>query len=153
MQAIVVLDEMRERHRYEVGRTQPRHAVESGVHAATAWPDTAPSSTPVVEENGQGAIGAGSAGGGVDNLVWDGRVLATSPLQGFDLPRSVLRIPPFTAAWELFQCLVPEAPTGPQGGGRRLHRRYERKASHFLAFTSIACTLICYRRLAQADDF
>ncbi len=26
-------------------------------------------------------------------------------------------------------------------------RRYERKASHFLAFTSIACTLICYRRL------
>ncbi|MEV4786594.1 transposase [Streptomyces tuirus] len=31
-------------------------------------------------------------------------------------------------------------------GCRRLHRRYERKASHFLAFTSIACTLICYRR-------
>ncbi len=28
-----------------------------------------------------------------------------------------------------------------------LHRRYERKADHFLAFTSIACTLICYRRL------
>ncbi|MFE4922826.1 hypothetical protein [Streptomyces sp. NPDC056661] len=23
----------------------------------------------------------------------------------------------------------------------------ERKADHFLAFTSIACTLICYRRL------
>ncbi|MFI0142094.1 IS5 family transposase [Streptomyces luteogriseus] len=38
-------------------------------------------------------------------------------------------------------------------GCRRLHRRYERKASHFLAFTSIACTLICYRRLAQTDGF
>ena len=25
-------------------------------------------------------------------------------------------------------------------GCRRLHRRYERKAEHFLAFTSIACT-------------
>ncbi|MFF8867926.1 IS5 family transposase [Streptomyces sp. NPDC015139] len=34
-------------------------------------------------------------------------------------------------------------------GCRRLHRRYERKAKHFLAFTSIACTLICYRRLAK----
>ncbi|MFF9819554.1 IS5 family transposase [Streptomyces sp. NPDC014006] len=34
-------------------------------------------------------------------------------------------------------------------GCRRLHRRYERKASHFLAFTSIACTLICYRRLTN----
>jgi transposase len=34
-------------------------------------------------------------------------------------------------------------------GRRRLHRRYERKAGHFLAFTSIACTLICYRRLAK----
>lgn len=33
-------------------------------------------------------------------------------------------------------------------GCRRLHRRYERKAAHFLAFTSIACTLICYRRLS-----
>ncbi|MGW1123312.1 IS5 family transposase [Streptomyces tanashiensis] len=32
-------------------------------------------------------------------------------------------------------------------GCRRLHRRYERKADHFLAFTAIACTLICYRRL------
>ena len=38
-------------------------------------------------------------------------------------------------------------------GCRRLHRRYERKASRFLAFTSIACTLICYRQLAQTDDF
>ncbi|MEU7305977.1 transposase, partial [Streptomyces sp. NPDC007206] len=35
------------------------------------------------------------------------------------------------------------------GGCRRLHRRYERKAEHFLAFTSIACTLICYRRLTK----
>lgn len=34
-------------------------------------------------------------------------------------------------------------------GCRRLHRRYERKAEHFLAFTSITCTLICYRRLAK----
>ncbi|MFD7824430.1 IS5/IS1182 family transposase, partial [Streptomyces sp. NPDC059714] len=34
-------------------------------------------------------------------------------------------------------------------GCRRLHRRYERKADHFLAFTGIACTLICYRRLAK----
>jgi transposase len=34
-------------------------------------------------------------------------------------------------------------------GCRRLHRRYERKAEHFLAFASIACTLICYRRLAK----
>lgn len=31
---------------------------------------------------------------------------------------------------------------------RRLHRRYEHKADHFLAVTSIACTLICYRRPA-----
>ncbi|WP_413254735.1 IS5 family transposase [Streptomyces pseudovenezuelae] len=29
---------------------------------------------------------------------------------------------------------------------RRLHRRYERKADHFLAFVGIASTLICYRR-------
>ncbi|GGK83945.1 hypothetical protein GCM10010094_51380 [Streptomyces flaveus] len=35
-------------------------------------------------------------------------------------------------------------------GCRRLHRRYERKADHFLAFTSIACTLICCRRLCGA---
>ncbi|MET4656636.1 transposase [Streptomyces sp. PvP037] len=34
-------------------------------------------------------------------------------------------------------------------GCRRLHRRYERKADHFLALTSIACTLICYRRLIK----
>jgi hypothetical protein len=34
-------------------------------------------------------------------------------------------------------------------GCRSLHARYEREAEHFLAFTSIACTLICYRRLAR----
>ncbi|GAA2605095.1 hypothetical protein GCM10010304_63540 [Streptomyces roseoviolaceus] len=32
-------------------------------------------------------------------------------------------------------------------GCRRLHRRYERKADPFLAFTSIAGTLIWFRRL------
>ncbi|MFF3128498.1 transposase [Streptomyces sp. NPDC057908] len=31
----------------------------------------------------------------------------------------------------------------------RLHRRYERKAAHFLAFGVIAAALICYRRLAS----
>lgn len=34
-------------------------------------------------------------------------------------------------------------------GYRRLHRRYERTAAHFLAFTSLACTLICYRQLTK----
>nr|WP_189220222.1 IS5 family transposase [Streptomyces ruber] len=33
-------------------------------------------------------------------------------------------------------------------GCRRLHRRYERKAEHFLAFVGIAAALISYRRLA-----
>ena len=33
-------------------------------------------------------------------------------------------------------------------GCRRLHRRCERTAGHVLAFAGIACTLICYRRLA-----
>ncbi|MFJ7416259.1 IS5 family transposase [Streptomyces sp. NPDC098077] len=32
-------------------------------------------------------------------------------------------------------------------GCRRLHRCYERKADHFLAFAGIAAALICYRRL------
>ncbi|MDN3248525.1 MULTISPECIES: IS5 family transposase [unclassified Streptomyces] len=32
-------------------------------------------------------------------------------------------------------------------GIRRLHRRYERKPDHFLAFAGIAAALICYRRL------
>lgn len=40
-------------------------------------------------------------------------------------------------------------PTAWLSGGRRLHRRYERKASHFLAFTALAATLICYRRLSK----
>ncbi|MGW4065881.1 transposase, partial [Amycolatopsis sp. NPDC004747] len=34
-------------------------------------------------------------------------------------------------------------------GCRRLHRRYERKAEQFLASTSIARTLNCYRRLTN----
>ncbi|WP_329460811.1 IS5 family transposase [Streptomyces sp. NBC_01497] len=34
-------------------------------------------------------------------------------------------------------------------GCRRLHRRYERKAEHLLAFAGIAAILICYRRLAK----
>lgn len=34
-------------------------------------------------------------------------------------------------------------------GCRRLHRRYERKAEHFLAFVGIAATLIGYRRLER----
>ncbi|MFD3731261.1 hypothetical protein [Streptomyces sp. NPDC058632] len=34
-------------------------------------------------------------------------------------------------------------------GCRSLHRRHEHKAEHFLPFTSIACTLICYRGLAE----
>ncbi|MEU1601154.1 IS5 family transposase [Streptomyces sp. NPDC005708] len=34
-------------------------------------------------------------------------------------------------------------------GCRRLHRRYERRAEHFLAVTSITCILICYRRLTK----
>lgn len=32
---------------------------------------------------------------------------------------------------------------------RRLHRRYERKPEHFLAFVGIAATLISYRRLTK----
>ncbi|WP_372337639.1 transposase [Streptomyces sp. MK5] len=34
-------------------------------------------------------------------------------------------------------------------GCRRLHRRYERKAEHFLAFAGIAAALICRRRLVD----
>jgi transposase len=34
-------------------------------------------------------------------------------------------------------------------GCRRLHRRYERKPEHFLAFVGIAATLIGYRRLTK----
>ena len=36
-------------------------------------------------------------------------------------------------------------------GCRRLHRRYERKAEHFLAFAGIAAALICHRRLVRVD--
>ncbi|WP_272902914.1 transposase [Streptomyces sp. BA2] len=36
-------------------------------------------------------------------------------------------------------------------GCRRLHRRYECKAEHFLAFTAIAATVICHRRLVRMD--
>jgi transposase len=32
---------------------------------------------------------------------------------------------------------------------RRLHRRYERKPEHFLAFVGIAAALICNRRLTK----
>jgi transposase len=34
---------------------------------------------------------------------------------------------------------------------RRLARRYERKASHFLAFTRLGCAVICYRRAVKQD--
>ncbi|MFD7079002.1 IS5 family transposase [Streptomyces sp. NPDC059918] len=37
-------------------------------------------------------------------------------------------------------------------GCRRLHRRYERKAEHFLAFAGIAAALICYRRLKMKAE-
>jgi transposase len=36
---------------------------------------------------------------------------------------------------------------------RRLARRYERKAAHFLAFTQLACAVICYRRAVKLDLF
>ncbi|MFF4829090.1 hypothetical protein ACFY20_40380, partial [Streptomyces sp. NPDC001312] len=38
-------------------------------------------------------------------------------------------------------------PTSWPAGCRRLHRRYERKAKHFLAIVGIAAALIGYRRL------
>ncbi|MFE9883266.1 hypothetical protein ACFYR3_45060, partial [Streptomyces sp. NPDC005784] len=34
-------------------------------------------------------------------------------------------------------------------GCRRLHRRHERKPEHLLAFTSIAATLTCHRRITR----
>ncbi|EST33490.1 hypothetical protein M877_01370 [Streptomyces niveus NCIMB 11891] len=34
-------------------------------------------------------------------------------------------------------------------GCRRVHRRHERKAEHFLTFVGIAATLICHRRLTK----
>ncbi|BAJ33306.1 putative transposase [Kitasatospora setae KM-6054] len=35
------------------------------------------------------------------------------------------------------------------GGCRRLHRRYERKGTHFAAFATIAAALICHHRLTK----
>lgn len=34
---------------------------------------------------------------------------------------------------------------------RRLARRYERKAAHFLGFAQLACAVICYRRAVKLD--
>ena len=34
---------------------------------------------------------------------------------------------------------------------RRLVRRYERKASHFLGFLRLACAIICYRRAVRLN--
>jgi transposase len=34
---------------------------------------------------------------------------------------------------------------------RRLVRRYDRKASHFLGFLRLACAVICYRRAARLN--
>lgn len=34
-------------------------------------------------------------------------------------------------------------------GCRRSHRRYERRADHFISFVAIAAALICYRRLTK----
>lgn len=36
------------------------------------------------------------------------------------------------------------------GNYRRLARRWERKATHVLAFVALTCALICYRRLQKA---
>lgn len=44
-------------------------------------------------------------------------------------------------------CWVVERTVSWLAGCRRLHRRYERKADHFLAFVGIAAALICHRRL------
>jgi transposase len=32
---------------------------------------------------------------------------------------------------------------------RRLQRRYDRKATHFHAFVTLACAIVCYRRLSK----
>lgn len=34
---------------------------------------------------------------------------------------------------------------------RRLARRYERKAAHFLGFAQLACAVVCYRRAVKLD--
>lgn len=44
---------------------------------------------------------------------------------------------------------VVERTTSWLAGCRRLHRRYESKPEHFLAFTAISTSLINYRRLAE----
>lgn len=74
----------------------------------------------------------------------------------FDRPRSWLRsrnITPRIARWgiESSQRLgrhrwTVERTVAWLSGCRRLHRRYERRAEHFLAFAGIAATLTCYRR-------
>lgn len=46
-------------------------------------------------------------------------------------------------------CWVVERNVAWPAGCRRLHRRYEGKADHFLAFDGIAAALICFRRLAR----
>jgi transposase len=35
---------------------------------------------------------------------------------------------------------------------RRLQRRYERKAAHFLAFVTLACAIVCYRKLSNKNS-
>jgi transposase len=44
---------------------------------------------------------------------------------------------------------VVERTVSSLAGCRRLHRRYEHKAEHFLAFVGIAAALISYRRLTR----
>lgn len=46
-------------------------------------------------------------------------------------------------------CWVVERTVSWMNGFRRLHRRYARKADHFLAFVGIAAALIYYRHLAK----
>jgi hypothetical protein len=52
------------------------------------------------------------------------------------------------AAWGWHRWVMERAMSW-LNGCRRLHRRYERTADHFLAFVGIACTLICYRRAVR----
>ncbi len=64
------------------------------------------------------------------HIVRASPVEASSPRSGWALP------------------LDRGADSGVAGRVPRLHRRYERKAEHFLAFAGIAAALICYRSLA-----
>ncbi|PAZ12318.1 hypothetical protein CLM62_30620 [Streptomyces sp. SA15] len=70
------------------------------------------------------------------------------------LAATLRRRPPASSA-EASACVVGvlayfEAERGPRRRRpAKLHADNERKSDHFLAFTSIACTLICYRRLAK----